>query len=57
MKTVYVLTWGEHWEVEIRGVTTDRKIASLWLACGEPYYYEKVNLIENNKQYEEFLNT
>ena len=57
MNTVYVLTWGEHWEVETRGVTTDRKVAQLWQAHGEPYYFEEVNLIENNEQYEEFLKT
>ena len=55
--SVYVLIWGEHWEVEIRGVTDDRKLAQLWQSQGTPYYFEEVSLIETFEQYEEFLKT
>ena len=55
--SVYVLIWGEHWEVEIRGVTDDYEIARKWQSQGTPYYFEEVSLIENNEQYEEFLKT
>ena len=55
MKTLYVLFWGEHWQIELRGVTADSKIAALWQRRGESYYYEEVELIENPSQYGEWL--
>ena len=56
MKQVYVLTWDYDSFEEIEGVTTDEAIAKRW----EKYFGQsstKVDLIENDEQYEEFLNT
>lgn len=56
MKTVYVLAWGSY-EYDVQGVTTDEKIAKQWEKFNKDCFYIVVNLIENNEQYEEFLNT
>jgi len=53
MKTVYVLLWGGHWELEVRGVTTNLKVAELWESRHPEglYSYEKATLVDTVKEY------
>ena len=50
-----MLTWGYDNFDETEGVTTDETIAMKWEKCFGRCI--KVDLIENDEQYEEFLNT
>lgn len=55
---VYVLIYGGYsydFEVDIEGVTSDKEIAEKWKNSDKDYDYDEVELIENIKQYEEWL--
>jgi len=50
---VYVLLWGGHWELEVRGVTTNLKVAEVWESRHPEglYSYEKATLVDTVKEY------